>query len=133
LRHNLAQREDLFSDESLARLVETIDPKHLGITTMGEDVSTWGHVDRAGQPGSKVLDAVRGGRVWINMMAIEKTDPCFADLLDQMYGELEGAPPDFTTFKRKRGLLISSPTARVIYHFDVPGQALWRIRGRKRI
>jgi hypothetical protein len=80
-----------------------------------------------------VLDAVRGGRVWINMMAIEKADPRFADLLDQMYGELEGTLPDFKTFKRKLGLLISSPTARVFYHFDVPGQALWQIRGRKRI
>jgi hypothetical protein len=133
LRHNLAQREDLFSDESLARLVETIDPKYIDITTMGEDVSTWGHVDRAGQPGSKVLDAVRGGRVWINLGAIEKADPRFADLLDQMYGELEGTMPNFKTFKRKLGLLISSPTARVFYHFDVPGQGLWQIRGRKRI
>jgi len=133
LRHNLAQRDDLFSDESLARLVETIDPKYIDITTMGEDVSTWGHVDRAGQPGSKVLDAVRGGRVWINLGAVEKADPRFADLLDQMYGELEGTLPDFKTFKRKLGLLISSPTARVFYHFDVPGQGLWQIRGRKRI
>jgi hypothetical protein len=133
LRHKLAERDDLFSDESLANLVETIDPRHLDITTMGDDVSTWGHVDRDGQPGSKVLDAVRGGRVWINLMAIEKADPRFADLLDQMYSELEGALPDFKTFKRKLGLLISSPTARVFYHFDVPGQALWQIRGRKRI
>jgi hypothetical protein len=133
LRHNLAQRDDLFSDDSLAALVETIDPKHIDITTMGEDVSTWGHVDRAGQPGSKVLEAVRGGRVWINLTAIEKADPRFADLLEQMYGELEGAIPNFKTFKRKLGLLISSPTARVFYHFDVPGQGLWQIRGRKRI
>jgi hypothetical protein len=133
LRHKLAERDDLFSDESLAKLVETIDPKHIDITTMGEDVSTWGHVDRAGQPGSKVLDAVRGGRVWINLQAIEQADPRFADLLDQMYGELEGTMPDFKTFKRKLGLLISSPTARVFYHFDVPGQGLWQIRGRKRI
>jgi hypothetical protein len=133
LRHNLAQRDDLFSDESLANLIETIDPKHLDITTMGEDVSTWGHVDRAGQPGSKVLEAIRGGRVWINMQAIEQADPRFRDLLDQMYGELEGSLPGFKTFKRKLGLLISSPSARVFYHFDVPGQALWQVRGRKRI
>jgi hypothetical protein len=133
LRHNLAQRDDLFSDESLANLIETIDPKHLDITTMGEDVSTWGHVDRAGQPGSRVLEAIRGGRVWINMQAIEQADPRFRDLLDQMYGELEGSLPGFKTFKRKLGLLISSPSARVFYHFDVPGQALWQVRGRKRI
>jgi hypothetical protein len=39
----------------------------------------------------------------------------------------------FKTFKRKLGLLISSPGAKVFYHFDVPGQGLWQIRGRKRI
>lgn len=133
LRHNLAQRDDLFSDESLAKLIETIDPKHLDITTMGEDVSTWGHVDRAGQAGSTVMEAINGGRVWINMQAIEEADPRFSDLLDQMYGELEGTLPGFRTFKRKLGLLISSPSARVFYHFDVPGQALWQVRGRKRI
>jgi hypothetical protein len=133
LRHNLAEREDLFSDESLANLVETIDLKRIDITTMDDDPAIWGHVDRAGQPGAKVLDAVRGGRVWINLMAIEKADPRFADLLAQMYDELETIMPDFKTFKRKLGLLISSPTARVYYHFDVPGQGLWQIRGRKRI
>jgi hypothetical protein len=133
LRHKLAEREDLFSDESLAKLIETIDPKDLDINTMGDDVSTWGHVDRADQPGSKVLDAVRGGRVWINMIAVEKADPRFAELLDQMYAELEATMPNFKTFKRKMCLLISSPTARVFYHFDVPGQSLWQIRGRKRV
>ena len=132
LRHTLAESE-LFCDDALARLIETINPKHLDITTMGEDVSTWGHVDRAGQPGAAVLEAVRGGRVWINLLAIENADPRYARLLSQMYGELEAALPNFRTFKRKLGLLISSPTARVFYHFDVPGQALWQIRGRKRI
>jgi len=133
LRHNLAQRDDLFSDDSLAKLVETIPVERIDITTMEDDPSIWGHVDRAGQPGAKVLDAVSGGRVWINLIAIEKADPRFADLLAQMYDELEGAIPNFKTFKRKLGLLISSPTARVYYHFDVPGQGLWQIRGRKRI
>ena len=133
LRHNLAQRADLFSDESLAKMVETINIENIDITTMEDDPSIWGHVDRAGQPGARVLDAVNGGRVWINLIAIEKADPRFAELLNQMYEELEGAMPGFHTFKRKLGLLISSPTARVYYHFDVPGQGLWQIRGRKRI
>lgn len=132
LRHTLADRE-LFSDESLAALIENVDPRHMDISTMGDDVTTWGHIDRAGHSGTTVLDAIRGGRIWLNMMAIEKVDPRFSELLEQMYSELEGALPDFRTFKRKLGLLISSPGAKVFYHFDVPGQALWQIRGRKRI
>jgi hypothetical protein len=132
MRHTLADRE-LFSDESLAHLIETIDPSSIAINTMADDVSTWGHCDASGLAGPTVLDAVRNGRLWINMMAIEKVDPRFSELLEQMYGELEATMPDFATFKRKLGLLISSPRAKVFYHFDVPGQALWQIRGRKRI
>src|SRR6478752_3913490 len=132
LRHTLANRE-LFADESLANLIENIDPSSVVINTMGDDVSTWGHCDASGMPGSSVLAAARRGRIWINMMAIDKVDPRFGALLEQMYAELEGAVPDFTTFKRKLGLLISSPGAKVFYHFDVAGQALWQIRGRKRI
>ena len=132
LRHTLAARE-LFSDASLAALIESIDPRHVDISTMGDEVSSWGHCDRAGLAGARVLEAVRGGRLWINMMAIEKVDPRFGELLEQMYVELETAMPDFCTFKRKLGLLISSPGAKVFYHFDVPGQGLWQIRGRKRI
>jgi hypothetical protein len=36
LAHNLGQREDLFSDEALAELIENIDPAQLDITTMGD-------------------------------------------------------------------------------------------------
>jgi len=132
LRHTLADRE-LFSDDSLANLIEHVEPRNMDLSTMGDDVSTWGHIDRAGHSGATVLEAIRHGRIWLNMMAIEKVDPRFGALLEQMYTELEGALPDFRTFKRKLGLLISSPGAEVFYHFDVPGQGLWQIRGRKRI
>ncbi|MBO0875108.1 MAG: hypothetical protein J2P19_17135, partial [Pseudonocardia sp.] len=132
LRHRLPGL-DLFADESLAHLIETIEPRHMDISTMGDKVSTWAHCDRGNMSGAEVLDVVRSGRVWINMMAIEKVEPRFAELLDDMYAELADAIPGFTTFKRKLGLLISSPSARVFYHFDVPGQGLWQIRGRKRI
>jgi hypothetical protein len=67
------------------------------------------------------------------MMALERADSRYARLLADMYGELTDALPGFDTFKRRLGLLISSPRARVFYHIDVPGQALWQIRGSKRI
>jgi len=132
LRHRLSDHE-LFTDESLGRLIENIDPRHMDISTMGGDVLTWRHCDRAGRSGADVLEAVRRGRLWINMMAIEEVDSRFDDLLRRMYSELEGVIPGFRTFKRKLCLLISSPAAQVFYHFDRPGQGLWQIRGRKRI
>ncbi len=135
LRHNL-YRQELFEDASLARLIETMSPEHLQITTMareGHDLSTWRHCDRGDLSGETVLQAVRNGRIWINMTGIDQVDPRFAEMLEAMYGELEAHMPEFRTFRRKLGLLISSPGAQVFYHADIPGQGLWQVRGRKRI
>jgi hypothetical protein len=134
LRHTLAGRE-LFSDESIATLIDTVDKEHLKIETMpddGYDVRAWSSCDRTGLTGLEVLEAVRRGRIWIELKALEEIDPRFADVLDSLYGELEAQLP-FRTFKRKLNLLVSSPNARVFYHFDVPGQTLVQIRGGKRI
>jgi hypothetical protein len=135
LRHTLAER-DLFSDASLAELLDTVDPARLKIETMpddGYDVRAWASCDRTGLSGAQVLDAVRGGRIWIEMKALEEVDTRFAEVLSTLYGDLEAQLPGFRTFKRKLNLLISSPNARVFYHFDVPGQTLVQIRGGKRI
>lgn len=134
LRHTLSDR-DMFSDSSIAALVDTVDPAHIKIETMpddGYDVRAWSSCDRTGLTGAQVLDAVRRGRIWIELKALEEVDARFADLLDSLYRELEAALP-LRTFKRKLNLLVSSPNARVFYHFDVPGQTLIQLRGRKRI
>ena len=135
LRHRLAERE-LFSDACLAELIDTVDPAQCKIETMpdhGFDVRAWSACDRTGLTGAQVLDAVRRGRIWIELKALEQTDPRFADILDGLYGDLQSRLSGFRTFKRKLNLLISSPNARVFYHFDVPGQTLIQLRGRKRI
>lgn len=135
LRHSLPSLE-LFSDATLATLIETLEPDQMTINTMagsGYDNSTWHYCDRGSLSGRELLDAVRTGRIWINMFAMHQADQRFGEILDAMYGELEGHLPGFRTFRRKLGLLISSPKAQVFYHADVPGQGLWQIRGRKRI
>lgn len=135
LGHSLHESE-LFSDESLANLIETIKPERMALNTMaatGHDNRNWKYCDRAGLSGRQVLDAVKRGRIWINMNAIHEVDPRFDAVLTQMYEEMEAHMPGFETFKHKLGLLISSPDAQVYYHADVPGQGLWQIRGKKRI
>ncbi|MGQ0480675.1 MAG: hypothetical protein ACT4O0_06555 [Pseudonocardia sp.] len=132
MTHNLPSME-LFSDESLARLIETVDPARMIMHTMADDISTWKVVERGGVPGLRVLDAIRNGRIWINMVDIQEADPRFRELLDQLYADWEADIPGSNYFKRKIGLLISSPNAKVFYHCDPAGQALWQVRGRKRI
>jgi hypothetical protein len=135
LRHRLATHE-LFSDEGIAELIDSLPAERIAINTMAPDghrLESWGYCDRAGQKGRDILAMVKSGRLWLNMTKLDTVDHRFALLLEQMFDEFEGHMPDFKTFKHSIGLLVSSPKAQVFYHADVPGQALWQIRGRKRI
>lgn len=135
LQHNLAG-SDMFSDESLAHLLDVVDPKYLGMKTMGDhcpDAEAWYRTSRDGVPGAAVLEAAKHGRIWINISAVHEAEPRFATLLDQLYDELQSQVPGFKTSKRRLGLLISSPLAHVVYHADPLGQGLVQVRGRKRV
>lgn len=135
LRHRLHESL-LFSDEGLAGLIDAIPPSHMTINTMAPDrhnLESWSYCDRDGLSGRDVLEVAKHGRLWINMRKIHEVDSRFAEILDGIYDELASHMPDFQTFKRSLGLLISSPKAQVFYHADVPGQSLWQLRGRKRI
>jgi hypothetical protein len=140
-RHNVELRHRLhedpqFSDEGLVALLEELERPSMNINTMaaeGHDLESWQTCDPGTMSAAELLAAVKAGRLWINVMAIDQSSPRFARLLDQLYGELQAAMPGFKTFRRKMGLLISSPKAQVFYHCDIPGQGLLQIRGRKRL
>jgi hypothetical protein len=135
LKHKLSQ-SPLFAEEGIASLIDSLPPERIAINTMAADghrLESWSYCDRAGQKGRNILEMVKSGRLWINMTKLQTVDRRFADLLEQIFGELEGYLPEFKTFKHSVGLLVSSPRAQVFYHADVPGQALWQLRGRKRI
>src|SRR5882757_1017841 len=75
LRHRLASL-DLFTDDTLAKLIETAPPKSIAIHTKGgDDPSGWPSVMRGDLPGARVLDAVRNGTLWINLVGISEWDP----------------------------------------------------------
>lgn len=132
LRHNLPSL-DLFSDDYLAKMIETAAPRNLAIHTGGgTDPSNWPSVSRGNASGTQVLDAVRGGMLWVNLVGISEWDSRFAELADQIFTEFEQQVPGLNIVKRKVGVLISSPKATVHYHIDIPGQAIWQVRGRKR-
>src|SRR5690606_27046476 len=90
LGHSLAGL-DMFNDSSLAALIDTVPANHLAITTMaatGHDNRNWKYCDRTGLKGADVLEAVKKGRLWINITSIHEVDPYFATLLERMYEEL---------------------------------------------
>jgi hypothetical protein len=131
-RHTLPDL-DLFSDGSLAKLIETAAPKSLAIHAEGgHDPSTWPSVRRGDATGADVLESIRGGMLWLNMVGISEWDSRFGQLADQIFAEVTVQVPGLNVVKRKLGVLVSSPRATVHYHVDVPGQAIWQVRGGKR-
>lgn len=135
LQHRLHENP-LFSDESLAALIERTPQAVSPIVLMpgrNNPNGSWGYCDRKGLTGEVVLEAIKKGRLWINMLKLEEVDSRFKELLEEIFAEFESQIPGFAPFRKTIGVLISSPGTRVSYHADVPGQALWQIRGKKRI
>ena len=132
LKHNLPAN-DLFSDDYLAKMIETAAPRSLAIHAEGgTDPSSWPSVSRGTSSGAQVLEAVRNGMLWLNLVGISEWDSRFAELSDAIFADFAEQVPGLKVIKRKLGVLISSPKATVHYHIDIPGQAIWQVRGRKR-
>lgn len=102
---------------------------------MGGDPVAWRSWRRgvAGDlSGAEILDAVKAGRIWLNLRAVNQHDKAYAELADAVFGEVE-ARIGRRTLRRDIGLLISSPHVQVFYHLDVPLVMLWQLRGSKTV
>ncbi|MFK7792875.1 MAG: cupin-like domain-containing protein [Devosiaceae bacterium] len=135
LDHTLHEHE-LFQDEALMELIDKYPREHYNLTTMAEPGAPkafWREGEKGDASGADVFEAVAKGRIWINMRRVMDVDHRYADILDEMFEEMADHVPGFETFKRNMGILVSSPGAQVYYHCDVPGQALWQVRGRKKV
>lgn len=130
--HTLHQRP-MFSDDGLADLLDRYPRDAFGIHTMGTKRSDKDGF-RKGIPGklngAQLLEAVKRGRLWINLRNASAHLPEYAALCDEMFGELDAAN-GVKTLKRDVGVLISSPNAHVFYHLDIPLVTLWQIKGEK--
>lgn len=135
LRHTLHQ-SPLFADAALARLIESAPRTHYHANTMDtttHDPSTRREGEIDGANGMEVLEAVRRGRIWLMVQRLDEMGGEYAELMRDMYGDLEAHVPGLKTFRRQMNILISSPGVQVYYHADAPGQMLWQIRGSKRV
>ncbi len=135
LGHRLHESE-LFSDASLARLIERTPRHSYHVNTM--DVTTHDPRTRRegvieGLSGAEALEAVRKGHIWILLQQPHEIEDGYADTLRSIYAELGERVPRFKSYNHKMSILISSPKVQVYYHADVPGQTLWQVRGVKRV
>jgi len=134
-RHRLSEHA-LFSFEALADLIDRYPRQHYSLVHMGAQGSprrTWREGDIGGLRGKDVIEAVRHGRMWLNLRNVSAVDAGYRALLDAAFEEVRRNVPGYETYNRTSGILISSPNAQVYYHADIPGQSLWQVHGRKRV
>lgn len=134
LQHEL-HSTGLFTLDALAELIDRYPEEKYNLCSMGHDLKNpvWRDGYKAEVPGETIIEAIKNGRMWMNLRKVHEVDERYAKLLADIYGEFEAKVPGLKTFKHNFGILISSPKASVYYHCDVPGQSLWQISGRKRV
>ncbi len=134
VQHNYHEHH-AFSDIALAALIERHPRELTDICTMGEDATdrdSW-RAGRAGNvSGLELIEAVRKGKLWINLRHAMDLDPEYRPIFEAMLRDMKTADPKFKPLQAEAGILISSPTAQVFCHSDVSETMLWHMRGVKR-
>lgn len=130
--HTLA----LFRQETLIQLLDEYPRKHLQAYSMGTDplrCDDWRQVDIAPKTtGEQLWRTVEKGRLWLNLVHIEKNRAEYQQLIDDMYVHLGDRCPHLQNPKGTHSaLLISSPGAQVYYHLDAEPNMLWHMCGEK--
>lgn len=129
-------RLPLFEDQALIELLDRMPRQNLFALTMGHDPARADQrrpASHEGVSGAELLEAVKRGRLWLNVTRVDGSEPAYRALLDEVFAELARKIPGLRIDGRKATLLISSPDAQVYYHADGAPTVLWHLRGRKRI
>lgn len=128
---------DLSSDESLIQLLDTYPREWLQCFTMGynpEDYTEWKAVHIGNSSGKEILEAIKKGRFWVNIINIDKGSKVFDKLISSIYQKLNANCPYLKTAKAGySALILSSPGIQVYYHIDAEANMLWHFRGQKKL
>jgi len=124
------------SDEALAAVLDRYPAELFDINLY--DYDDEGQVSlrtgaRGRLNGAELLAAIQQGRLWVNLRSVETGWPELWAAAMAEYGRVQGAYPGLRAVKNAGQLILSSPKARVPYHFDAAGVVLFHLRGRKRI
>ena len=134
--HALA-KTGLFEDDALLDLLDRHPSHMLDVCTMGaSDDPHYPNRFRTGDfrdaSPQTLLDAAKAGKVWINARRAMNVHNDYRAVLGRMYGSLADATGN-RTFNARGSILISSPVAKVPYHFDKTETILWHVRGQKTV
>lgn len=128
---------DLFSDAALEALLDNYPREWLQCYTMGknpENHNEWTPVHISESSGKQILSALQKGRMWVNVINIDRYNGEYAELISQMYQVINAGCNHITNAKSSfSALLISSPGIQVYCHVDADANMLWHLKGRKRV
>ncbi len=83
--------------------------------------------------GAELLAAIQQGRLWVNLREVERGWPELWAAAMVEFKTVQAAYPGMRAVTNAGQLILSSPKARVPYHFDPAGVVLFHMRGRKRV
>ena len=83
--------------------------------------------------GAELLAAIQQGRLWVNLRSVETGWPELWAAAMVEFGKVQATYPGMRAVRNAGQLILSSPKARVPYHFDAAGVVLVHLRGRKRL
>ncbi len=135
LQHRL-HKDPLFSLDALGALIDDYPRQHYALVEVGaagSDRRLWREGEIGSLTGVQVIEAIKQGRMWLNLRNVGKLVKDYRELLAQIFDEIGAEIPGYDTYDQTSGILISSPKAQVYYHIDLPGQSLWQLHGRKRV
>jgi hypothetical protein len=128
---------DLFSEKALIALLDDYPRKWLQCYTMGFDPKNhqdWTAVHIADSTGAEIFEALQKGRMWVNVIHIDKYNGEYAALIDQMYQVINKNCDHITRAKSAfSAIILSSPGIQVYCHIDADANMLWHLKGKKKL
>lgn len=133
--HRIAE-SGLVTDAALAELLDRYPAELFDINLY--DFDDAGQVSlrtgaRGRSSGADLLEAIQKGRLWVNLREVERGHPALWAETMKAFDAVRAAYPTLRPRKLSGQLILSSPAAKVPYHFDAAGVVLWHMRGRKRL
>ena len=133
--HSLVE-QGFAADEALAAMLDRYPAELFDINLYDYDdegqaslrTGVRGKLDGAG-----LLAAIQQGRLWVNLRSVETGWPELWAAAMTEFARVQAAYPGLRAVRNAGQLILSSPKARVPYHFDAAGVVLFHMRGRKRI
>ncbi|MBD3836507.1 transcriptional regulator [Brevundimonas sp.] len=133
--HTLVE-QGFAEDEALAAILDRYPAELFDINLYDYDEA--GQVSlrtgaRGRLSGAELLEAIKQGRLWVNLRQVETGWPELWQAAMKDFAAIQSAYAGMRAVKTAGQLILSSPKARVPYHFDAAGVVLFHLRGRKRL